>query len=199
MLRGTLLWGVLLAVTAFASGAAATSPLLEWRDPVYIAAGLFGVVAMAFLAIQPLLAAGRLRGLSLQRSRRIHRLMGAALVAAVILHVAGLWITSPPDMIDALTFTSPTPFSNWGVIAMWAVFVAALLALCRRRVGLRVFRIAHTALVVLVVITSCIHALLIEGTMETVSKVILCVFVLLVTAKVVIERRVWVKRRAVRE
>lgn len=199
MLRGTLLWGVLLAVTAFAIGAAATSPLLEWRDPVYIAAGLFGVVAMAFLAIQPLLAAGRLRGLSLQRSRRIHRLMGAALVAAVILHVAGLWITSPPDMIDALTFTSPTPFSNWGVIAMWAVFVAALLALCRRRVGLRVFRIAHTALVVLVVITSCIHALLIEGTMETVSKVILCVFVLLVTAKVVIERRVWVKRRAVRE
>ena len=177
MLRGTLLWGVLLAVTAFAIGAAATSPLLEWRDPVYIAAGLFGVVAMAFLAIQPLLAAGRLRGLSLQRSRRIHRLMGAALVAAVILHVAGLWITSPPDMIDALTFTSPTPFSNWGVIAMWAVFVAALLALCRRRVGLRVFRIAHTALVVLVVITSCIHALLIEGTMETVSKVILCVFV----------------------
>ena len=193
------MWGVLLAVTAFALGAAATSPLLEWRDPVYIAAGLFGVVAMAFLAIQPLLAAGRLRGLSLQRSRRIHRLMGAALVAAVILHVAGLWITSPPDMIDALTFTSPTPFSNWGVIAMWAVFVAALLALCRRRVGLRVFRIAHTALVVLVVITSCIHALLIEGTMETVSKVILCVFVLLVTAKVVIERRVWVKRRAVRE
>ena len=193
------MWGVLLAVTAFAIGAAATSPLLEWRDPVYIAAGLFGVVAMAFLAIQPLLAAGRLRGLSLQRSRRIHRLMGAALVAAVILHVAGLWITSPPDMIDALTFTSPTPFSNWGVIAMWAVFVAALLALCRRRVGLRVFRIAHTALVVLVVITSCIHALLIEGTMETVSKVILCVFVLLVTAKVVIERRVWVKRRAVRE
>lgn len=186
-------------MTAFAIGAAATSPLLEWRDPVYIAAGLFGVVAMAFLAIQPLLAAGRLRGLSLQRSRRIHRLMGAALVAAVILHVAGLWITSPPDMIDALTFTSPTPFSNWGVIAMWAVFVAALLALCRRRVGLRVFRIAHTALVVLVVITSCIHALLIEGTMETVSKVILCVFVLLVTAKVVIERRVWVKRRAVRE
>lgn len=193
------MWGVLSAVIAFAIGAAATSPLLEWRDPVYIAAGLFGVVAMAFLAFQPLLAAGRLPGLSLQRSRRIHRLMGAALVAAVVLHVVGLWITSPPDMIDALTFTSPTPFSNWGVAAMWAVFAAALLALFRRRVGLRVFRIGHTSLVVVIVTTSAIHALLIEGTMETVSKVILCGFVLLLTAKVVIERRAWVKRKPLRE
>ena len=33
------------------------------------------------------------------------------MAVAVVIHVAGLWITSPPDMIDALLFTSPTPFS----------------------------------------------------------------------------------------
>ena len=46
----------------------------------------------------------------------------------VIVHVAGLWLTSPPDVIDVLLFRSPTPFSAWGAIAMWAVFAAALWA-----------------------------------------------------------------------
>ena len=36
-----------------------------------------------------------------------------------------LWITNLPDEIDGLLFASPTPFSAWGVIAMWAVFAAA--------------------------------------------------------------------------
>jgi hypothetical protein len=47
------------------------------------------------------------------------------LVVAVVVHVGGLWITSPPDMIDALLLTSPTPFSAFGVIAMWAIFAVA--------------------------------------------------------------------------
>ena len=48
-------------------------------------------------------------------------------------------------MIDALIFTSPTPFSPFGVIAMWAIFAVALLAAFRRRLGLRprTWRIAH--------------------------------------------------------
>ena len=29
---------------------------------------------------------------------------------AIAVHVAGLWVTSPPDMIDAITFTAPTAF-----------------------------------------------------------------------------------------
>ena len=121
------------AAVAIPIGVAATSPLLAWRDPVYIAACLAGVVAMALVLVQPLLAGGYLPGLTLSRGRRVHRWVGLLLVAAVVVHVAGLWLTSPPDVIDALLFTSPTPFSAWGVVAMWAVFAAALLAAARRR------------------------------------------------------------------
>jgi len=172
---------------------AATSPLLQWRSPVYIAAGFAGIVAMALVLAQPLLARGYLPGLSARRSRRVHRWVGAALVAAVAVHVGGLWLTSPPDVIDALTFTSPTPFSDWGVVAMWALFAAASFAAARPwwRIRPRVWRVGHTTLAALAVVCSVVHAILIEGTMGTVSKVALCALVLTATAKVVFDLRPW--------
>jgi MYXO-CTERM domain-containing protein len=114
-------------------------------------------------------------------------------VVAVVIHVGGLWITSPPDMIDALLFTSPTPFSPFGVIAMWAMFAVALLAAMRRRLGLRprTWRIAHMLLAVVIVTGSVVHGILIEGTMETVSKAALCALVLAATIKVMADLRVW--------
>ena len=122
------------------------------------------------------------------------------LVAAVLVHVGGLWITSPPDMIDALLLTSPTPFSPFGVIAMWAIFAVALLAALRRRLGLRLrtWRIAHTLLAVVIVVGSVAHGLLIEGAMETVSKAVLCALVLAATIKVLADLRVWRKRAPAR-
>ncbi len=90
---------------------------------------------MALLLVQPLLAGGLLPGLRAQLGRRVHGWIGGLLVASVVVHVGGLWITSPPDVIDALLFASPTPFSVWGVIAMWAIFAAALLATLRRRLA----------------------------------------------------------------
>ncbi len=173
---------------------AARSPLLAWRDPVYIVAGFAGVVAMALLLIQPLLAAGLFPGLRLFAGRRVHRVTGGALVFAVVVHAGALWITSPPDVVDALLFTSPTPFSAWGVIAMWAMFGAAGLALGRRHMRLRVWRVGHTLLVAVVVIGSVVHALLIEGTMETISKSVLCLLVLLATVKAVADLRAWTRR-----
>ena len=118
------------------------------------------------------------------------------MVVAVVVHVAGLWVTSPPDMIDALTFTSPTPFSPFGVIAMWAIFAVALLAALRRRLGLRprMWRIVHVPLAVVIVAGSVVHAMLVEGTMETVSKAALCALVLGATIKVMADLRVWRKR-----
>jgi len=107
------------------------------------------------------------------------------LVVAVVIHVAGLWITSPPDMIDALTYTSPTPFSPFGVTAMWAIFAVALLAAFRRRLGLRTWRIVHMSLAVVIVAGGVVHAMFVEGTMETVSKAALCVLVLLAAIKVI--------------
>ena len=119
------------------------------------------------------------------------------LVSTVVIHVGGLWITSPPDVIDALLFASPTPFSVWGVIAMWATFASALFAALHRRLRLRprTWRISHTLLAVVIVIGTTIHAILIEGTMETVSKVALCALACVATMKVVADLRVWSSNR----
>ena len=194
--KATLIWAALAAAICVPIVAAAVSPLLGWRDAVYIAAGFAGIVALGFMLVQPMLIGGYLPGLSAYRGRRAHRWIGAALVAAVVIHVGGLWITSPPDVIDALLFTSPTPFSAWGVIAMWAIFATALLAALRQRLRLapRTWRIAHTLLAAVIVVGTVVHSLLIEGTMETMSKVALCALVLAATIKVLADLRVWRKR-----
>ena len=196
----TLIWVALATAVGVPIAAAAASPLLEWRGPVYILAGFAGIIALGLMLVQPLLIAGYLPGLSAYRGRRAHRWIGGTLVVAMVIHVGGLWITSPPDMIDALTFTSPTPFSPFGVIAMWAIFAVALLAALRRRLGLRprTWRIAHTLLAIVIVAASVAHAVLIEGTMETVSKVALCALVLAAAIKVMADLRVWRKRGTLR-
>lgn len=190
---GSVIWAALLIVVAAPIAAAAFSPQLAWRDPIYIGAGFAGVVAMALLLFQPLLAGGYLPDLSVRHRRRAHRWVGIGLVLAVVIHVGGLWITSPPDVLDALLFRSPTLFSAWGVIAMWAVFAAALWALLLRKIRLRfwAWRLGHTSLAAVTVVGSVVHAVLIEGTMETTSKVLLCVLVLAATAKVLFDLRVW--------
>ena len=191
--RAILIWAALGAALAVPLAIAAASPLLAWRDPIYIAGGFAGVVAMALLLLQPLLAGGYLPGLPARRGRRLHFWIGTGLVAAVVVHVLTLWVTSPPDVVDALFFRSPTPFSAWGVVAMWAVFAAALLALLRQRLRLRpmVWRLCHVTLVTVVVFSSVVHAMLIEGTMGTVSKAALCALVLAAVVKVIVDLRPW--------
>jgi predicted ferric reductase len=185
--RVALIWAALAAAICVPIAAAATSPLLEWRGPVYILAGFAGIVGLGLLLAQPLLAGGYLPGPSTYRARRAHHWIGGALVVAVVVHVGGLWITSPPDMIDALLFASPTPFSPFGVIAMWAIFAVALLAAFRRRLGLRTWRIAHMVLAAVIVVGSVVHGMLIEGAMETVSKAALCALVLGAAIKVMVD------------
>jgi len=193
-----LIWAVLAIIVFVPIAAAVRSPLLAWRDPVYIAGGLAGVIAMTLLFLQPLLVAGYLPGLSRRRGRRVHRWIGGGLVVAVVIHIVALWFTSPPDVMDALLFASPTPFSAWGVIAMWAVFAAAILAAFRRRLRLqlRTWRRFHTAFTAVVVVASVVHAMLIEGTMETMSKAALCLLVISATVKTLTDLRVWAKQKA---
>jgi predicted ferric reductase len=174
MLRAGLVWLCLAAVIGTAFFAAATSPLLAWRDPVYILASFTGVVALALLLVQALLIAGFLPGLAKTKARHMHRWLGGAIVAAVAVHVGGLWVTSPPDVIDALLFASPTMFSFWGVVAMWAVFASATLAIFRRQLRWRTWRNAHVTMSLMIVAGTIAHAIPIEGTMEHVSKVVLC-------------------------
>jgi hypothetical protein len=196
--RVTLIWAALAAAICVPVAVAAMSPQLEWRGPVYILAGFAGMFALGVMLVQPLLIGGYLPGLPARIGRRVHHRTGGALVVAVVIHVAGLWITSPPDMIDALTYTSPTPFSPFGVTAMWAIFAVALLATFRRRLRLRTWRIAHTLLAIVIVAGSVVHAILIEGTMETFTKAALCALVLAAAIKVITDLRVWRKRTTLR-
>jgi predicted ferric reductase len=182
--RVTLIWAALIALICVPISLAMTSDLLEWRSTLYILAGLAGMFALGLLLVQPLMIGRYLPGLSAYRTRRAHHWIGGALVIAVVVHVGGLWITSPPDMIDALTFASPTPFSPFGVIAMWAIFAVALLAAFRRRLGLRTWRIVHMGLASVIIVGTVVHAMLIEGTMETLSKTLLCVLVVAAATKV---------------
>lgn len=191
--RAGLIWAALAAALGAPLAVAATSPLLAWREPVYIVAGFAGVAALGLLLVQPLLAGGYLPRLAGRPGRRLHAVVGAGLVATVAVHVGGLWWTSPPDVVDALLLRSPTPFSAWGVLSMWAAFAAALLAALRRRLRLApaVWRRGHTGLAAVVVLAAVVHALLIEGAMEPVSKAALCALAVGATAKVLLDLRPW--------
>lgn len=191
--QSRLIWLGLVIVILVPIAAAGFSPLLAWRQPVYIIAGFAGIIAMALMLVQPLLMGRYLPGISVMGSRKVHKWIGGALVALVLLHVGGLWITSPPDVVDALLFASPTPFSIWGVTAMWVVFFTALLAAIRRPLRLKpsTWRIIHTVSFLVIVVGTVIHALLIEGAMETITKVGLCALILVATFKVVLDFRVW--------
>ncbi|MBS28510.1 MAG: hypothetical protein CL566_06235 [Alphaproteobacteria bacterium] len=74
-----------------------------------------------------------------------------------------------------------------------SAFPAAILAALLRRLRWRwwAWRLGHTSLAVITVVGSVVHAVLIEGTMEPVTKILLCVLVLAATAKVLFDLRVW--------
>lgn len=197
-LRAAILWGTVAAACTVPVAVAATSPLLAFRDPVYVAACLAGVAGLSLLLLQPLLIGGVLPA---RGGRRLHAFVGGGLVVAVAAHVGGLWLTSPPDVVDVLLLRSPTPFAPWGLAALWAVVVAAVLAAVRGRRLLRppVWRALHVAAAIVIVVGTVVHALLIEGTMGTVSKAVLCAAVLAATARVVADTRPWTvlaRRRA---
>jgi len=165
---------------------AAVSPLQASRDVMWIIGGMAGVVALALLFIQPVLIGGFMPAMRGIQERRWHRWVGAVVVFLVLLHVAGLYVTSPEDITDALLLVSPTPFAVYGVIGLAGVVLTALLAVVRTRLPRIFWRIAHTVLAVVVVIGSVVHAYLIEGVMGDVSKLILCLSLALATAVVLV-------------
>ncbi|MEO9825843.1 MAG: ferric reductase-like transmembrane domain-containing protein [Paracoccaceae bacterium] len=193
MARSVLIWAALAIALVAPIVAAAVSPLLQWRDPIYIVAGFAGIAALSLLLLQPLLAAGTLPALTLRQSRSMHKWIGASVTALVIVHVAGLWLTSPPDVIDALLFASPTPFSHWGVIAMWTLLATATLAALRRplRLSPHIWRMCHGVFAAIIVLGSVLHALLIEGTMEFFTKVGISILLVLITAKTLKNLRIF--------
>jgi len=187
-LRAMVPWLALLVFLSTPVIVAAQSPLLQWRDPVYIAAGFAGIIGLCLMLLQPLLIS---RMLPTPMPSRLHRWIGLALVTAIVIHVAGLWITSPPDVIDVLMFRSPTSFSIWGAVAMWAVFAAALWAAIRKQTGVRLWRLGHSVAVGIAVLATVVHAWRVDGTMGTLSKAALCISVIVALVLALRKRRVW--------
>lgn len=183
-------WAGVALVTGVPVVLAGFSPWLAYRGPAYIAGGFAGIFGLALLFAQPLLAAGYLPGTG--GTRRWHRWVGAAIVACVLAHVAGLYITSPQDTMDALLLVAPTPFSVYGVIALAGVVAIAAMVALRRRIGLRysLWRLIHNGVAAVVVVATVVHALQIEGAMEPWSKWGLSVAVLAATAVVLVDLRV---------
>lgn len=171
---------------------AASSPFLQGRSAAYVIGGMAGVIAPSFLLFQPLLAAQLLPGLRARTARRWHLWIGRGLVLTVLVHIVGLYIASPMDALDALLLVSPTPFSIYGVVAMWAVVLTTLLVLLRDRIGLerRNWSLVHNVLGAVIAVATVIHAMQIEGTMGTISKTVLCLCILAVVARVVLYQRV---------
>lgn len=184
-----LIWFLLCALLAGPVVIAGLNPLLAYRGPEYIVGGMAGIVALSLLTLQPLLAAGYLPGLAGPKGRRWHTRSGVLLIALVLVHVGGLYLTSAPDTLDALLLVSPTPFSVYGVAAMWAVLATGLLVSQRRRMTPAIWRIVHNALSAFIVVATVIHAVQIEGAMGQVSKALACAAALLATATALIHLR----------
>ncbi|MEP2530446.1 ferric reductase-like transmembrane domain-containing protein [Shimia sp.] len=189
--RPTLIWLALLGAMTMPIIIAAFSPYLAYRDPAYIIAGFAGIICLALFLIQPLFAAGYLPGLHPMGARRWHRGIGSAIFLCVVLHIGGLYITSPPDTLDALMLVAPTPFSVYGVLATLGLLLTALLLILRRKRTLRypLWRMLHNVLALGIVGATIIHALQIQGTMGPISKWLLCGAVLVVTCATLLDQR----------
>jgi len=185
-------WAALAAAMIVPIAIAATSPYLAYRGPAYLVGGFAGIICLSLLLIQPLLAAGYLPGAPPTTERRWHHRVGWAIITCVVLHVGGLYLTSPPDTLDALLLVAPTPFSVYGVLAMWGVLLTGVLVALRRRIGLRYssWRIVHNALALVVVVATVIHAIQIEGAMGMLSKSLLCIAVLGATMATLFDLRI---------
>jgi len=61
----------------------------------------------------------------------------------------------------------------------------------RKRLGLRIWRIGHSAAAIVIVVGTVVHAWLVQGAMEDVTKAALCLLVLGAGVLALRRRRVW--------
>ncbi|WP_422049962.1 ferric reductase-like transmembrane domain-containing protein [Shimia sp.] len=195
--KAALIWSALGLALLLPLIIAAQSPYLAYRNLAYILAGFAGIIALLLFFVQPLLAANQLPGLRPRSARLWHRATGSLILIAVAVHIGGLYLTSPPDALDALLLVAPTPFSVYGAIAFYGLIITALLVTLRQRLPLRFLHwsILHNTLALIIVISTVVHALLIEGTMGTVSKWLTCIAVLAITLWVLWDVRIRRPRR----
>jgi len=125
-----------------------------------------GALAVSALAIQPLLA----------RRARIarHQLLGAVVLALVLVHVAALFVESPGDARFALSPDGPTR-ARMALIATIALFGVVALGALRTRlpIGAPTWRVAHAYLAVVAIALGIGHAVLTDGALDDAGTVVL--------------------------
>lgn len=180
-IKAAAIWAGLALAIGLPCYFALTSPWLQWRSSVYVVAGFAGVLAYALLLLQPLFKLSALPGLKARANLLGHRLVGSVIALAAALHIIGLWITSPPDVIDTLLFRSPAPFAPFGVVAMWALIALLVVIGLKRRLKLKpkTWQFIHKSLAIVLILSGALHALLIEGTMEFWSKLVLVLLIVI--------------------
>ena len=125
-----------------------------------------GSLAVAALAVQPLLA----------RARRLgrHQILGAVVLSLVLVHVAALFVESPEDARFALSPDGPTR-ARMALIATLALFGVVALGALRTRLPLHpgTWRVLHAYLAVVVLALGVGHAVLTDGALDGAGTVVL--------------------------
>jgi predicted ferric reductase len=157
---------VAVAVVAVPLAVALTDPHLSGASTALVVSTATGAVAAAALGLQPLLAAGR-------RIAR-HQLLGATVLALVLVHVGALVIESPGDAWFAMSPDGPTR-ARMALIATIALVLAVALGALRGRLRWHptTWRALHAYLAVVVITLGLGHALLTDGALDGAGTAIL--------------------------
>jgi hypothetical protein len=181
------------------AAAALASPLQVGRDAGWVLGAVAGAVALSLLAVQAALPTPWLDGVLARPWSALHRAVGLAVAAVVLAHMAGLYLSSPDDVRDALLLRAPT-YSRLGVLSAWTVGLSIALALARRRLGLTYsdWQILHSALAVAIVTTAVGHTVMIRGTLDGPAELLACGAALVAVSAAIVYQHVLrpLRRRA---
>ena len=187
-----VLWAGLVVAMVAPVLIAAGSPYLAYRNLPYIVGGFAGIVCLSLFVIQPLLAAGYLPGVPSPGSADGTAGSARRSSLCVLLHVGGLYLTSPRTRSMRCCWSRRRRSRSTACWRCGASSATAVLVALRRRSGLRyaTWFFIHNALALVVVVATVIHALQIEGAMETLSKWLVCLAALATTLVVLLDLRV---------
>ena len=159
----------LAAVGVLPLALALTDAHLAPGPPALVISTAAGALAVSALVLQPLLVA-RMRpsaGVLAGRQVRWHRLLGAGVLALVLLHVGALFVLEVDDTLFAMSPDGPTR-ARMALIATIALFGVVALGVMRGRLPLAdsSWRILHAYLAVLVIVLGVGHAVLTDGALD---------------------------------
>lgn len=164
--RALALGAAATAVAAVPLGLALTDRHLAGASTALVLSTTAGALAVAALAVQPLLA----RGGRIAR----HQILGSVVLLLVLVHVGALFVESPADAWFALSPDGPTR-ARMALIATIALFCVVALGGLRTRLPLApaTWRVLHAYLAVVVITLGIGHAVLTDGALDDAGTAIL--------------------------